>query len=657
MDIKNLHLVGEKTAKLLNKLDIYTDYDLINFYPYRYNIYNFDDNLRENDTLVISALIESNPVVSYIKKNFNKLSFRASMSGKVFNAVIFNRAFLKNNLQIGKMVTLIGKFSFNKNIMNVSDIKFNISNGDVEPIYHLVKGINSSAISKIIKANINEIKIIDYLPEKYIQKYKLASYSNALYDIHFAKNMKQIIHAKNRLIYEELFNFSFKMNYLKFINKKKEKNNKSIDKEKINEFINLLPFKLTDDQEKAVLDIINDMSSNRKMNRLILGDVGSGKTIVAVISIYANFLAGYQSTLMAPTEVLAFQHYYSIKKLLDKYSIFTEIITGSMTKKEKEKIYERVKTGQIDLLIGTHSLLNENNVFNNLGLVITDEQHRFGVNQRFTLEDKSKCPDILYLSATPIPRTYALTIYGDLDISYIKTKPNGRKSIITKNLKFSEIKLVLKKIYEEIKNNHQVYVVSPLVEENEENNLSSVKNLKDKLNLAFNNSFRIEIIHGKMKSSEKDAIMNDFKNNIIKILISTTVIEVGIDVPNATVISIFNAERFGLATLHQLRGRVGRNDLQSYCFLISDYDSQRLKVMEESNDGFYISQKDFELRGHGDLFGTRQHGDMSFKLANLKNDYNILTYAIEDTKEFLETKEYLDNEYYNNLINNFNITD
>ena len=657
MDIKNLHLVGEKTAKLLNKLDIYTDYDLINFYPYRYNVYNFDNNLRENDTLVISALIESNPVVSYIKKNFNKLSFRASMSGKVFNAVIFNRAFLKNNLQIGKMVTLIGKFSFNKNTMNVSDIKFNISNGDVEPIYHLVKGINSNAISKIIKANINEIKIIDYLPEKYIQKYKLASYSKALYDIHFAKNMKQIIHAKNRLIYEELFNFSFKMNYLKFINKKKEKNNKSIDKEKINEFINLLPFKLTDDQEKAVLDIINDMSSNRKMNRLILGDVGSGKTIVAVISIYANFLAGYQSTLMAPTEVLAFQHYYSIKKLLDKYSIFTEIITGSMTKKEKEKIYERVKTGQIDLLIGTHSLLNENNVFNNLGLVITDEQHRFGVNQRFTLEDKSKCPDILYLSATPIPRTYALTIYGDLDISYIKTKPNGRKSILTKNLKFSEIKLVLKKIYEEIKNNHQVYVVSPLVEENEENNLSSVKNLKDKLNLAFNNSFRIEIIHGKMKSSEKDAIMNDFKNNIIKILISTTVIEVGIDVPNATVMTIFNAERFGLATLHQLRGRVGRNDLQSYCFLISDYDSQRLKVMEESNDGFYISQKDFELRGHGDLFGTRQHGDMSFKLANLKNDYNILTHAIEDTKEFLETKEYLDNEYYNNLINNFNITD
>ena len=657
MDIKNLHLVGEKTAKLLNKLDIYTDYDLINFYPYRYNVYNFDDNLRENDTLIINALIESNPVVSYIKKNFNKLSFRASINGKVFNAVIFNRAFLKNNLQIGKMVTLIGKFSFNKNTMSVSDIKFNISNGDVEPIYHLVKGINSSAISKIIKANINEIKIIDYLPEKYIQKYKLASYSDALYDIHFAKNMKQIIHAKNRLIYEELFNFSFKMNYLKFINKKKEKNNKNIDKEKINEFVNLLPFKLTDDQEKAVLDIINDMSSNRKMNRLILGDVGSGKTIIAVISIYANFLADYQSTLMAPTEVLAFQHYFSIKKLLDKYSISTEIITGSMTKKEKEKIYERVKTGQIDLLIGTHSLLNENNVFNNLGLVITDEQHRFGVNQRFTLEDKSECPDILYLSATPIPRTYALTIYGDLDISYIKTKPNGRKSIITKNLKFSEIKSVLQKMYEEIKNNHQVYVVSPLVEENEENNLSSVTELKDKLNLAFNNSFRIEIIHGKMKSSEKDAIMNDFKNNKIKILISTTVIEVGIDVPNATVMTIFNAERFGLATLHQLRGRVGRNDLQSYCFLISDYDSQRLKVMEESNDGFYISQKDFKLRGHGDLFGTKQHGDMSFKLANLKNDYNILTYAIEDTKEFLETKEYLDNEYYNNLINNFNITD
>ena len=393
------------------------------------------------------------------------------------------------------------------------------------------------------------------------------------------------------------------------------------------------------------------------MNRLLLGDVGSGKTIVATIGIYANFLSGYQSSLMAPTELLAYQHYYSINSILDKFGVTVELITGSMTKKEKEKIYERVKNNEIDLLIGTHSLLNDNLIFNNLGLVITDEQHRFGVNQRFTLQDKSTSPDILYLSATPIPRTYAMTIYGDLDISYIKTKPFGRKEIITILKKENEIKDVLHAMLEQIKLGHQIYVVCPSIDQNEENDLTSVNLLKDKLNIAFKNMINIEIIHGKMKPNEKDAIMNEFKNNQIKILISTTVIEVGIDVKNATMMVIFNAERFGLATLHQLRGRVGRNELQSYCYLISDKDNERLKVMEESNDGFYISQKDFELRGHGDLFGIKQSGDMNFKIANLKNDYNILLLANEDTKKYIENKEYLKNDYYKNIVDNFLIVD
>ena len=657
MDIKNLHQVGEKTSKILNKLGIFTDDDLINYYPYRYNVYNFSNELIDNSTLIINVIIESNPIVSYIKKNFNRLSFRARYNERIFNVVIFNRAYLKTNLTIGKNITIIGKYDFKKNIFTSSDIKFNVTNGQIEPVYHLTKGITNNTVSKLIKDNFNNIYIKDSLPSNIISKYNLLSKKDALYNIHFANDLKMVHYAKNRLIYEELFDFSFKMNYFKNQNIRKDKEPKNIDINKINEFKKLLPFSLTTDQDNAYNEIIQDMSSNKKMNRLLLGDVGSGKTVVAVGAIYANFIAGFESTLMAPTEVLATQHYFSIKKILDKFNVAVELITGSMSKKEKEAIYKRVQNKEIDLLIGTHSLLNENIIFNNLGLVITDEQHRFGVHQRFTLEDKSKCPDILYLSATPIPRTYAMTIYGDLDISYIKTKPTGRKDIITKVKKNSDIKEVLGLMLEQIKLGHQIYVVSPLVEEDESLNLTSINLLKEKLSLAFKNLFRIEIIHGKMKTSEKESIMNDFKNNQIKILIATTVIEVGIDVSNATMMVIFNAERFGLATLHQLRGRVGRSDLQSYCYLISDSDNDRLKVMEESNDGFYISQKDFEMRGHGDLFGVKQHGDMSFKLANLKNDYNILLFANEDAKKFIDSKEYLNNEYYKDLAQNLNITD
>ena len=657
MDIKNLHQVGEKTSKILNKLGIFTDDDLINYYPYRYNVYNFSNELIDNSTLIINVIIESNPIVSYIKKNFNRLSFRARYNERIFNVVIFNRAYLKTNLTIGKNITIIGKYDFKKNIFTSSDIKFNVTNGQIEPVYHLTKGITNNLVSKLIKDNFNNIYIKDSLPSNIISKYNLLSKKDALYNIHFPNDLKMVHYAKNRLIYEELFDFSFKMNYFKNQNIRKDKEPKNIDINKINEFKKLLPFSLTTDQDNAYNEIVQDMSSNKKMNRLLLGDVGSGKTVVAVGAIYANFIAGFESTLMAPTEVLATQHYFSIKKILDKFNVAVELITGSMSKKEKEAIYKRVQNKEIYLLIGTHSLLNENIIFNNLGLVITDEQHRFGVHQRFTLEDKSKCPDILYLSATPIPRTYAMTIYGDLDISYIKTKPTGRKDIITKVKKNSDIKEVLGLMLEQIKLGHQIYVVSPLVEEDESLNLTSINLLKEKLSLAFKNLFRIEIIHGKMKTSEKESIMNDFKNNQIKILIATTVIEVGIDVSNATMMVIFNAERFGLATLHQLRGRVGRSDLQSYCYLISDSDNDRLKVMEESNDGFYISQKDFEMRGHGDLFGVKQHGDMSFKLANLKNDYNILLFANEDAKKFIDSKEYLNNEYYKDLAQNLNITD
>ena len=656
MDITELSGVGPKTAKLLNKLDIYNIEDLLTYYPYKYNIFSFSDLIESDDPISVSVIIESNPVVYYIRKNFTKLSFRASNSGITFNVVIFNRAFLKQNLTIGKNIVLIGKYDKKKNTFTASDIKFNIKNGDIEPIYHLTSGLTSSSIHKFVKSALNA-PVEDFLPQNIIDDYHFLTKKEAINKIHFPTSASDIKNAKIRLIYEELFDFSFKMNFLNKRNQGGKGLPHSFNNDDIELLINSLPFKLTEDQQKSLNEILDDMKSDKRMNRILLGDVGSGKTIISAISSYAAFLSGYQTALMAPTEILAIQHYNSIKKILEPFKVIVDVITGSMTASEKKALYKRLANHEIDLLIGTHAILNDSTIFAKLGLVITDEQHRFGVNQRNILQNKSQAPDVLYLSATPIPRTYALTIYGDLDISMIKSKPFGRKEIITKVKTEKEIKDVLLAMLEEIKQGHQVYIVSPLVEQNDELDLRSVDYLKEKIDLAFNNQIRSEIVHGKMKQANKDAIMNDFKLNKIKILISTTVIEVGIDVPNATMIVIFNAERFGLASLHQLRGRVGRSDLQSYCYLISNTDNERLHVMEESNDGFYISQKDFEMRGHGDLFGTRQSGDMKFKLANLKNDYKILVQAKNDSQKFIEEKKYLSSPYYRNISIDLDIAD
>lgn len=656
MSIDKIKGIGPKSMKLLNKLEIYTISDLQEYYPYRYNIYHFSSSLLEDTLLCMQVIIESSPNVSYIKRNFNRLSFRANANSKLITVTIFNRAFLKNNLLIGKKIIIIGKYDKKKNTFVASDIKFDIVDGQIEPVYHLTKGLSNKAINKFIISSLDNKTTLDKIPSSYILKYNFIRKDEALRLIHEPKSEDDIMLAKSRLIYEELFEFAFKMNYLKIINKRVIGIAKMFDESKVEDFINSLSFTLTDDQQKSVKEILKDLKSKSKMNRLLLGDVGSGKTIVSVIAMYACFLSGFQTALMAPTEILAIQHFNSIRAVLNKFNVNVGLITGSLTKMEKKKTYEKVKNNEINILIGTHSLLNEELEFNNIGLVVTDEQHRFGVNQRGIFQSKGNNLDILYLSATPIPRTYAMTIYGDLDISIIKTKPRGRKDIITKLYKSSDIKEILYAILQEIKLGHQVYIISPLVEDNDNQSLSSVMSLKENIDRAFNNLIKSEVIYGKLKQKEKDLIMDSFLNNDTKILISTTVIEVGIDVPNASMIVIYNAERFGLATLHQLRGRVGRSNIQSYCHLISDYDSERLRVMEESNDGFYIAEKDFKLRGHGDLFGTRQHGDMTFKLADLKNNYDILVNAKNDSDEFILNKDYLNNKYYNNIVNSLDIT-
>ena len=438
----------------------------------------------------------------------------------------------------------------------------------------------------------------------------------------------------------------FKINYLKELNKdNKVEYIRNIDPEDVNTFIRELPFELTPDQDKAIEDIYNDMTSSKRMNRMLQGDVGSGKTIVSVIAAYINHLAKYQTALMAPTEVLAYQHYENIKSILSGTNMRIDILVGSMKKKEKDEVVEKLAKGKIDFIIGTHALLSENVIFKNLGLVITDEQHRFGVNQRASLKNKGILPDTLYMSATPIPRTFALTIYGDMDISNIKTKPKGRKEIKTIVKSEKELVDVYELLKSEIDEHHQAYIVSPLIEDSEVIDLTTVNEIKRNIDLYFNKKIKSAIMHGKLSKADKDKIMNDFKAGKIDVLISTTVIEVGIDVKNATMMIIYDAERFGLATLHQLRGRVGRNEFESTCILIGDKNNKRLQVLEESNDGFYITEKDYEMRGEGDLFGVKQSGDMEFKIANLHTDMKILLQARDDSKEFFDKNK--DNNFEN----------
>ncbi len=639
MNIENIKGVGPKTVKLLNKINVFNLSDLLTYYPYRYQIYNIINinNAMEDIEVVVTGKINSNITLNYIKKNLNKIAFKALVNDILINVTIFNRAFLKPLLTLNKDINLIGKYNSKNNSFIASNITFDkIDKLKIEPVYHLISGLHNKQLINIIdNALTSNYSLTDYIPYYLNKKYNFITKEVALKYIHTSNNFEEIKKAKLKLIYEELFQFMFKINYLKYRN---NLNGTAIvrefDPKKINEFINNLPFNLTNDQLKTVEEIINDFKSHKRMNRLLLGDVGSGKTIIAVIALYINYLSGYQGVLMAPTEILASQHYKSVTKLLPDLNIF--LLTGSTSKKDKTKILEDLNCNKTDIILGTHSLLNEEVVFNNLGLVVTDEQHRFGVNQRNNLQNKGHMPDVIYLSATPIPRTYALTLYGDMDISLIKEKPQGRKDILTLLKKEADIKDILGLMLKEIKENHQIYVVAPLIEENEESNLNDILKLKEKFNIAFNSKVPIEILHGKIKSKEKERIMQDFKQNKIKVLISTTVIEVGIDVSNATMMVIFNAERFGLATLHQLRGRIGRSELESKCILISNYDNQRLNTLVESNDGFYISEQDFIQRGEGDLFGIKQSGDMTFKIASLQRDYKILVQTKEDSNEFIK---------------------
>ena len=642
-EVKDVKGIGPKSLQLLNKIGIYTIDDLVTHYPYRYDILERCDLKEANpeDKVIVDGKVESIPILLRFKAGLNKLNFRLVTPTGVVGVSIFNRAFMKNNLTIGTNVIVIGKYDKTKNVITESDIKFGSlgSTAKVEAVYHCTSGLTNKNMSTFINTALlmNGKDITDYIPATYQERYNFSNKRTALNIVHNPPNMEKLKESQIRLKYEELFEFMFKINYLKQAHKKEKTGIKrDLTKDDLDIIIKKIPFELTSDQLNAIDEIMKDLNSSSRMNRILQGDVGSGKTVVAVVAMYLNYLSGYQSALMAPTEILAIQHYNNIKELLKGTGINIELLVGSQTKREKKEIYDRLEDGTVNLVIGTHALIQDEVKYRDLGLVVTDEQHRFGVNQRALLNEKGKKPDVLYMSATPIPRTYALTIYGDMDVSIIKEMPKGRKPIKTYVKSDTEIKDVLEMMYEELKQKHQIYVIAPLIEESENSDLTNVLELRDKMNLAFGSKFKIDIVHGKMATQAKDLIMTEFKQNKINILISTTVIEVGVDVPNASMMVIFDANRFGLSTLHQLRGRVGRGSIESKCVLISKEDTKRLEIMEKTNDGFEISEEDFKLRGHGDLFGTKQSGDMSFKIASIRSDYKILLQTKKDSLEYLQ---------------------
>ena len=612
-DIQYVKGIGPKKAYKLNKLGIFTLKDLLFYFPRQFedrNNLKKISQLQNDEKATIKAIIVSINTTSP-KKGMTLTKIDIKDETGYAKLVFFNQPHIKNLYKCGDTILVFGKIKKEFKTIELSSCEIEHLTNDpkntckVMPIYPLTYGVTNKEIISIIKSILNneEIRIKEYLPQRIIEKYKLCNIDYAIRNI------------KNPTSKEAL---KIALYGIKF------NRDKNLDK-----ILNALPFKLTNAQNRALNEIIEDMESSKVMNRLVQGDVGSGKTVVALLALANCVLNGYQGALMAPTEILAEQHYISLSETLKPFGMEIELLVGSLTKKQKEKVLERVKNKEIDILIGTHALIEDKVEFNNLGIVITDEQHRFGVRQRSKLSEKGINPDILVMTATPIPRTLALILYGDLDISIIDELPPGRQPIETLAIdKGKRDKAYNSLVRKEVEKGRQVYIVCPLVEESEAIEAKAATELVEELKLEYFSDLKVGLLHGKMKSSEKDEIMKKFKNKEIDILVSTTVIEVGVNVPNATLMIIENAERFGLAQLHQLRGRVGRGSHQSYCILIyaskSEVCRQRMSIMEETNDGFKISEKDLEIRGPGEFFGTRQHGLPELKVANIFKHITIL---------------------------------
>lgn len=653
--------VGEKRAETLANLGIETIEDLLSYYPFRYEDIQERQiqEINDQEKVTLKGLVVSPAVLNRFGYKKSKLSFRLMQENDVFMVSFFNQPYLKDKVVVGEEIAIYGRWDAKRQTLNGMKILSSSSqNEGFSPIYHVNKSIRQTTLIQLIKQAFEQYYgyIEENLPQNLVDKYRLFARNEAMWAMHFPKTMEDHHQAKRRVIFEEFFIFQMKIQGLK-TKEKAEKNGLSIpyDIQKLKTFIASLPFELTNAQKKVTNEICKDLLSPNHMQRLLQGDVGSGKTIVAAIVLYAATTAGFQGALMVPTEILAQQHYQSLAELLHSFEVNVALLTGSTKTKERQQILTDLKSGELDIIIGTHALIQDEVDFAHLGLVITDEQHRFGVNQRKVLREKGYKPDVLFMTATPIPRTLAITAYGEMDVSIIDEMPAGRIPIVTRWVLPKQLDQVLKWGQTELASHHQMYVICPLIEESESLDVENAQKIYEQLRDYYAPDYQVGLLHGRMKNDEKDAVMQAFKENQLQVLVSTTVIEVGVNVPNATAMIIIDADRFGLAQLHQLRGRVGRGSQASYCILVAnpknEVGKERMKIMTQTNNGFVVSQKDLELRGPGEVFGNRQSGLPVFHFADIVADAHILEVAKEEAQAIYAQKDWQILPMYQDLVN------
>ncbi|MBI5974574.1 ATP-dependent DNA helicase RecG [Staphylococcus canis] len=644
--LSELKGLGPKRLAVLNEMNIETIQDLILYLPTRYEDNTLIDlSQAEDDAYVtVEGVVYTTPTVAFFGRNRSKLTVHLIINDIAVKAVFFNQPFLKKKIQLEQRVTIKGKWSRRKQEINGSKMIFQNEQHDqalFTPIYRVKEGIKQKTLRDLIRRVISEVKIEEWLPIDLRQKYKLETLYDTLHTLHQPQDKQALLRARRTFAFTEFFMFELRMQWLNRLEKSSDEAVEvHYNLEKVKAFIDALPFELTEDQKQSVNQIFRDLKAPIRMHRLLQGDVGSGKTVVAAICMYALKTAGYQSALMVPTEILAEQHADSLVELFgDRMNV--GLLTGSVKGKKRALLLEQLAQGHIDCLIGTHALIQDDVTFHNVGLVITDEQHRFGVQQRQKLREKGALSNVLFMTATPIPRTLAISVFGEMDVSSIKSMPSGRKPIETYWMKHEGYQKALSHMEHELQKGRQAYVISPLIESSEHlEDVQNVIELYEHLKVQLP-KYRIGILHGRMTSEEKDSIMHQFSAHELDVLVSTTVVEVGVNVPNATFMMIYDADRFGLSTLHQLRGRVGRSHHQSYCVLIASPKSEtgieRMTIMTQTNDGFELSERDLEMRGPGDFFGVKQSGLPDFLVANLVEDYRMLEVARDEASEMIQS--------------------
>lgn len=638
--------VGPKRVDDLKTLGIFTVEDLLLYFPTRYDTYEVQSPSQAVDQqkLTLQGTVMSEPVIARFGYKKNRLSFRLMVENEIVMVTFFNQPYLKNKVELGKDIAVYGKWDgAHKRLSGTKVIAVSTENNQFDAVYPSNKSIKQPTIRKFIKVAFDKYEsvIASLLPPALIERYKLVRRKDMIREMHFPANEEAANNARRTAAYEEFFLFQLRLQAIKMENQQKNGIEILYHNDELKEFIQRLPYQLTNAQQRVINEICRDLRRPVQMNRLLQGDVGSGKTVVAAIAMYATITAGLQAAIMAPTEILASQHAQNLAQLFEGLPVNVGLLTGSMTAKQHRELTAQIKNGAINLIVGTHALIQESVEYANLGIIVTDEQHRFGVNQRQKFREKGEEPDVLAMTATPIPRTLAITAYGEMDVSVIDELPAGRKQIKTSWLKSNQVGVAWEKVKQELLNGAQTYVVTPLIEQSETLDVQNAQDLYEELQEYFGPQYQVGLLHGRMPNDEKDAIMEAFKANEIQVLVSTTVIEVGVDVKNASLMVVYDADRFGLAQLHQLRGRVGRGSRQSYCILIADPKNQvgiqRMQTMVETTDGFVVAQRDLELRGSGDVLGLKQSGVPEFKVGDPVGELKMLQIAKSDAENLLLT--------------------